>query len=406
MLVIVTGIIALATRRAALPPWPWLWGGALLLLPVGGLVSAAGENRLQSFLMASMFALYLGVLILALTYQARISRVRHIMPMVFLATHTLSLMIGLAQVAGYAPFGLASRGGRINGLATHPNIISFMAVIAIFICVAYIMTRQKIWYVCGGVLIIANLAAITFAKSLSVILAFLLAVALFVWLYRKIRWALLMLGALVVVVAVCVLIIQIDFSGIVDAAWQRIDAVVNGPNRQRGSLQMRTDTYVYAWSHIARNPLVGVGVDSSFAVTGDGKTVVHNFFLHSWYQGGIIFAAFSVGFLLLLAREILRSRRLRVAGVELSIVFFIVIFGATSALFLTNEYWFIVLACLAFSHWKLQSAAPHARDNAPCGQGENAAGRDDDRSEGPAHDGNLGPLTRREYREQRAAPST
>jgi hypothetical protein len=123
-------------------------------------------------------------------------------------------------------------------------------------------------------------------------------------------------------------------------------------------------TYDWAWRHIAIDPLVGVGMDPMNAGTYNGDTPVHNYLLHAWYQGGLLFVGWLAVVTVVLATLVYRSARKQDSLSGGLLVVVVVTFAMTSAFFDQQQYWLPLLFGVALfepaRRDRTQPAAPDA----------------------------------------------
>ncbi|MBP1051953.1 O-antigen ligase family protein, partial [Rhodococcus qingshengii] len=131
------------------------------------------------------------------------------------------------------------------------------------------------------------------------------------------------------------------------------------------TLEIRNDTYGFAWDAIRAHPLSGVGLNAANAASFDNVTVVHNVFLRSWYQGGVVLAL-AVGLIicataLVAFRSMKSGKNAAAAGVLVAMM----TFALTSAFFEQAYYWLPVVlafACLSAGSDRTASFKAHPRN--------------------------------------------
>lgn len=335
------GLVLSALGYVARPPHAWLWISGAAMIPAAGLVSGVNSSVSSSLLVGLLSAAMIVTQVSVITrlVRERPQAVKHIVGW-FIVGQTVSAAAGVLQLLGFRiADGLIF--GRATGLAEHPNTLGLMAIIVILIGLG-------VWKGAHGLLRIALLGVITLngavlvgTGSLSAMLA--LAAGLFIGIIaaRKVIGTA-VTGILVLALAGSAVALSNVEQTFLDSIIYRI-TVVTGQSSGGGgaaSLEVRELTYAWAWDWIDKSPILGVGLDPRNAGTFDGVTVVHNYLLRGWYQGGIIYVTWLVLLTLTVTFGIvIAALRRRSNPWAASIVFGILVFAFTAAFLNQPQYW-------------------------------------------------------------------
>lgn len=324
------------------------WLVALILIPVAGLVSGQASSVPASVVVSISFALLVGLGPLIFRYFVT-SNERWVRPALagFLLVQTLSAVVGLLQVGtGLSVLGAAARSGRANGLAEHPNVLGLMATFAILIALAVWTQVERMSRLALLGIVTLNTAALLATGSLSNILA--LGAGGVVLLIARRAALRTVLGVVLTAVAVVPLaaLAGVNPLALTDGVQDRVD-VVTGESDTVGSLAIRQQTWAAAWDRIQDDPVMGSGMDPTNQAVY-GSTVVHNFVLHYWYQGGLLLLVPMLGItgvlLAIVVRAIITGRDAGPAAVCAAAI----AFAMTSAFYDQQYYWIPLLAAVAF----------------------------------------------------------
>lgn len=269
----------------------------------------------------------------------------------FLIAQTVSAAAGIAQIAGIPMLGNQAVNERAPGLAGHPNVLALMGGIAVLLCFreAFLdASRRRMVIVVAAI----NFAGIIASGSLSALSACLLGLIIMAISFR-IRTATIIKSAAAVGVGFWLVLTYTDFGENVRTPLDRY-MQVTGQTNAVSTLDIREETYGYAWQAIHDSPLFGVGLDAAYAASFDDVTVVHNVFLRAWYQGGILLAAAIGALVLAIIVVALRAMRTRTNGAAAAILVTIMAFALTSAFFEQAYYWLPALLA-----WATLSPRPH-----------------------------------------------
>jgi len=275
----------------------------------------------------------------------------------FLIAQTVSAAAGIAQIAGTSVLGNQAVNDRAPGLAGHPNVLALMGGIAVLLCFreAFLNSERRRLVV---VIAAVNFAGIIASGSLSALSACLLGLVIMAISFR-IKTATLIKTAVVVGVGFWLALTYTDFGENVRTPLDRY-MQVTGQTEAVSTLDIRGDTYGYAWQAIQDSPLFGVGLDAAYAASFDNVTVVHNVFLRAWYQGGILLAAAIGALTLAIILVALRAMRTRTNGTAAAVLVTIMAFALTSAFFEQAYYW--LPALLAWATLPPRPNPPEAQD--------------------------------------------
>ncbi|WP_262103498.1 O-antigen ligase [Arthrobacter sp. Marseille-P9274] len=354
-LVIVLLVLSASFGRVSIPSGGRSWYIVMFLCAAGGFISGFNSSMAASTLTGALLGTLLGISPFVLSYYIRHSKhfSRNVI-VAFLGSQTISACLGLLQLSGNAILGQTARLGRINGLAGHPNVLGIMAVIAVLILTGLILSGRVNRVLAVLPLLSINTFALIFTGSLSSMLS--LGVGLIVLLIAVRAMFRTVLSAIVCFLMVGVLYIGQGPQelGLATVVTDRIDVVTGNSDSGTASLDVREQTYAHAWNYIMNESwFVGVGMDGMNAGTFDGFTVVHNFLLRSWYQGGFLLflaAIIVTGNALLLIGRSLRYKRVPLGGAVLAAL---ATFSATAAFYTQYQYWLPVLFIFALQQVKL-----------------------------------------------------
>lgn len=333
--------------RVAYPVFPRLWLAALCVVPMAAVIAGTTTSIIASTIVGVKIALLIGLAPFVIRYFVLQDRnfVRRALTG-FVVVQTLSAIAGLVQVTGVTILGRAANSGRANGLAVHPNVLGIMCALTLLICIS-VLPRSRGWMRLLLVAVTAVNAAALFATgSLSSLLAAVVgAVVLLICMRITGRAVILLIGA-TTLAFVGLSIFGYDTTVLTGSVEERVD-VVTGVSDGVASLNVRERTYDYAWQSISGDPITGVGMDGVNEATFDGSTVVHNYVLRGWYQGGFllfaVLAAFTVAMLVLVFRS-LRDAENSVAAATITAM---LTFAATSAFYDQQQYWLPILLAVA-----------------------------------------------------------
>ena len=267
----------------------------------GALLSSIQANRpLESLFVAARVVLVLIVLAWLSTHLLRTARHVQIAVGLWAFSSAVTGMGAFAQwLFGDVIPGTSPVFGRMTGFTPHMNQLGGVSALALAPC-AYLITggarRQRIFalfllpFICGGLLL---------SGSIGALLAALVAAVVWIFAARRILVPLTVLACIFVAAVVAQGLLSSGSSGIL--LWKRIESVVEGRNAGDGLVASRIESYEDALNTIARNPLIGQGLDDLSSRTNvpgpealsDGRVVivfhqVHNLLLATWYEAGLL----------------------------------------------------------------------------------------------------------------------
>jgi O-Antigen ligase len=345
-LVVVGLLVSAISGRVARPVGLPVWIAGALAIPFAGFVSGNGSPFSPSVIVGVQFAVLCVLAPAVLRYHVVVNP--YFLPSVlgaFVVTQTLSAATGIAQIAGAQVLGQSQLLDRSTGLAGHPNTLGIMCVIALLVIMAVMSKCAKWVQILLWCAFVVNLVALVATGSLSSLIAIGVGVVVFLLVTRRVLAAL----AVAVVAGVGAVMVDIDFGDLWIVAFleRRFASVTGNTLEGESSWEGRVRTYEWAVDHIVRDPAYGVGMDSANSGTYNGITAVHNYLLHSWYQGGLLlfvwFVAVTVTFLWCVGRGIKSSECSGAAAVIAAVI----AFAMTSAFFVQQQHWLPLLLAVA-----------------------------------------------------------
>ncbi|MDD7930057.1 O-antigen ligase family protein [Microbacterium thalli] len=265
----------------------------------------------------------------------------------FLVTQTASGIAGIAQLFGADVLGWIQVNERSPGLAGHPNVLGVMSALAILVAVSVLLGRHTRGLGRASVLTVLclNAGALISTGSLSSMSACVagVIVLLYVYGYRLLR----ILFAATLTVLVLWAVLSTPFvSAVLRDPVQRFFQVT-GQTQYTSTLEIRSETYESAWESIQRDPFLGRGIDAENAAAREFGTVVHNVFLRSWYQGGLLLAIAIAVILVSVLVLVVKAVAARNNGLAVGVIVVMMSYALTSAFFEQPYYWLPVLAAWA-----------------------------------------------------------
>lgn len=367
VLVLVLLVANVLIGRRARPFGRAVWIFSFVAILLAGVVSGTHSHMSSSIFVGVLLALELLLAPFVLTFYVRENpRFIRIVVTAFLVSQTLSALVGILQKGGLSVLGQSQRGGRINGLSTHPNVLGVFAALVLILVVYLVLTKHA--RAISAVLLVGipNAVALIMTGSLSSLLTFgagvlVLMISLRGQTLLAIPFVILAGGIGLGLAALA----GVNVSFVTELIEERISAVTGQTSGSSlGSAEVRDRTYEFARQYLAGDPWIGVGLDGTNAGTYNGLTVVHNFVLRSWYQGGILMLAFAIVIILLVIRVVILGFRRPEFALQSAILVSIAVYGATSALFNQNQYWLPILLCFA----TLPGAVSKPENASPSGQ--------------------------------------
>ncbi|MFE4498557.1 O-antigen ligase family protein [Rhodococcus sp. NPDC056743] len=339
------------------------WRFAVVCIPLAALFSGVNSNLNASILVAIKFVVLLWFSPMVFSFYRNaippfIGRVL----VGFVGVQTLSAVAGLLQLAGIPILGMVANSGRANGLAGHPNVLGLMCVVAILICLGVKADGKH--RIIRFFLATINAAALVGTGSISSMIAMGVSLVVLVVSLRaasKFIFTVLILGVISLVIAA---LAGVDSNVLLSPVESRVQEVT-GESDGVASFDIRQRTYDFALESISEDPFSGVGLDGANQGTFNGVTVVHNYLLRAWYQGGIfMIISFSLISLVLIT-HVIRSLIAARNAVAASVVVAVLTFGLTSAFYEQQQYWFLLmLALVSFDYIgdELQDSQERAND--------------------------------------------
>lgn len=333
--------------RVSKPAFPHLWLAVLLVIPLASLISGTTTSVAASAIVGIKLALLVGLAPFVFRYL--VTHELHFLRRAcvgFLLVQTSSAAAGLIQAGGVTILGREANSGRANGLAVHPNVLGVMCALAIVICLAALPLMRgwpRFLLVASAAINVAGLVA---TGSLSSLLAAGVGVTvLLVCMRITLRAAFIgIVGTTVVLSGLSML--GYDWTLVTSGIEERVD-VVTGISDGVASLDIREQTYKFALQSILDDPITGVGMDGANQATYDGRTVVHNYILRGWYQGGFLMFATILAFSVAMLIIVFQSMRKSDHGIAAASIATMLTFAATSAFYDQQQYWIPLLVAVA-----------------------------------------------------------
>lgn len=341
-------VVCALLGQVRIPSNPALWILALLTISMAAVISGTSTSIVASSYVGLKLAVFIGLTPFVLRYfiVTDINFLRRALT-AFVAVQSLSATAGLVQLTGVQILGRDANSGRANGLAVHPNVLGVMCTLAILICIGALAKRSGrdrfiLWGLVG-----LNAAALVGTGSLSSMLAAGMGVCVLLLCMRVTAKAAMLIASGVTIAYFALTVFGYDTTVLTGTVEDRVNTVTGVSEDGVASLSIRQATYDFAWKYIESDPWVGVGMNSTNEGTFDGKTVVHNYLLHGWYQGGIllfaVFAAVTVAMTLLILRCIATGSN----PVAAATITAMLTFAATSAFYDQQQYWLPILVAVA-----------------------------------------------------------
>jgi O-antigen ligase len=321
----------------------WVFGFAFFAVPAAGFLSGLNSDVTASLLVAVPFAILIGLGPSVLRFVVETPRMIPLLASIYLLSQMVSVTVGLLQYQGLSVFGWAAVHGRIQGLAGHPNRFGIFCGFTVII-LAYMWTKLKrpgARFICLT-LAILNVIALVLSGSLSALLACIAGLLVMALVMGAAGIRAILVTAVLTLLAVATGGfggLLIDLAASVQGRADQVQSAVGGAS----SLRVREGTYAYAWDYLGTDPIVGVGMDGSRAATFDGVTVVHNYLLHAWYQGGFLLLLTFVLLTIVMLVSMMRSYRTRDQALSSGLFAAGLVFAWTSAWFVDQFYWMPII---------------------------------------------------------------
>lgn len=332
------------TGKGSLPVWAGVWPIASFLALVGVVSSSANADSFSGHVMiGAQVLLFMASGPFAVQRLASIPGVTKAAVGAFVIGQSVSSGAALAQASGTAVLGFGTENGRALGLASHPNILGVLASVAIviFLYLLFKTSLRKLPLLFG---LSVNIGGLFTSGSISSLSACVIGVLVFM---VAARVSFKVIATLIVVGSTGLwAVTKLAASGLLRGPAQRI-AQVTGQTSDISTLDIRHNTYAFAWESIQRDPFYGRGLDSASGVTFDGVTLAHNVLLRAWFQGGL---GFGLAFALIYGAVALLIIRALVRGIDAApagVLAVIVGFSMTSAALQQGYFWLLILAAWA-----------------------------------------------------------
>jgi O-antigen ligase len=353
-------VIPALFMRVERPLFPVVWVFAGYASVVALLTATRSTTIADNVFVGLQLLVLLGFGVFTLTYNATADRsFSQRVGIGFLIGQTVSATVAVAQLMGVAiavpgaVYGAVN--GRSSGLAEHPNTLGIMATIAILISLQALIATRRLRLLTFAVLA-ANVLGLVASGSLTAMLALSVGLGALVlcmrnYLGRLVAWAMAFAAAFALAASATGVI-----SYLPSLAERYVQ--VTGQSESTSSWGVRTRTYEFAWDRISQNPIFGNGLSTESSGTFNGVITVHNAFLRSWYQGGLILG---IAFTLIMAAVLVGAVRAIIArthGAEASVLIAVLVYASVSPLLEQRQLWLPVLVA-----WASISAARCNRRN-------------------------------------------
>ena len=358
LLVLIFLVGSVAMGRRSRDPGTDFWIVIAVLILSASIFSGFATNFRDTLSVGIVFALMLALAPSVLRFHMHFAGFQKKSLAAFLIVQTISSIAGLSQLFGLT---ISTREfkGRISGLGDHPNVLGLMCSLAVLLCL-YLLLDKGVRLQRWGVILVLliNLVALIFTGSLSSLMA--LSGGLLVLFAATPAVLGFVIPALVVLLTGFALAGLLGFSllRLASPILHRIN-VVTGKSDGVASLDVRQATYDFAWSSIVRRPLIGVGMDSANEGTYNGSTVVHNYILRAFYQGGIILGVTIIIISCYLIFLVLRAMADRRDAGPAAVILAVLVFAMTSAFYDQQQYWLLLIfsaSAIEFSQRTVKSA--------------------------------------------------
>lgn len=349
--------------RVARPPGAALWAVCIPLILVASLLSGIYSSIPRSLIVGAQLSIVVGIAPFVLRYyvlnSAKFTRYSLVG---FLIVQTLSSIAGLIQLTGVSVFGMVANSGRANGLATHPNILGLMASLAVLLCLAGAYRSRGRLRLLSIAAATVNLAALIASGSLSSMLSLAGGVIVLLLASRATVRTIALSAIFAVSLTVGGALLGFEYTIFTDPVEGRVNTVLGISDDGVASVSIRQATYEFAIESIQNDPISGVGMDPMNQGTFNATTVVHNYLLRSWYQGGVLLFAALASITVFFICRVLRSIAKGSESLQSAAIATIIIFALTSAFYTQQQYWLPLIFAAAHlaktpRHTQSESAA-------------------------------------------------
>lgn len=348
---VLAGLVCVAVLgKGSVPVWPGLWIVAAFLALFGVVSSSANADSFRGHVMiGAQVLLFITFGPFALRRLACTPGVLKAAVGAFLVAQSISSATGIAQASGTAVLGYKTANGRSLGLASHPNILGVLASVAIVIFL-YLLFKTQVRKPPLLLGLGANIGGLLVSGSISSLSACVIGVLVFM---LAARVSFKVIATLIAVGGTGLWgVTQLAASGLLRGPAQRI-AQVTGQTSDVSTLDIRQNTYAFAWDYIQQDPFFGRGLDSNSGATFDGITLAHNILLRAWFQGGfglgLAFALIYAAVAAMIIRSLVRGVHAAPAGVLAVLIGF----SMTSAALQQGYFWLLLLGAWALIEPKL-----------------------------------------------------
>nr|WP_174180700.1 O-antigen ligase family protein [Pseudarthrobacter oxydans] len=329
-----------AAGRGRKPVGYILWILAAYLAVIGVVTSSGAADSMRGHLIIGVQVLiFIAVAPFVARWLAEVDGLSGKAVGAFLIGQSVSATAGLAQAAGVTTLGFKAVNGRASGLASHPNILGLLAGVAvvIFLYLLFKTERRNLPLLTGLVL---NIGALFASGSVSALIACGVGVILFM-LAARISLRVPLLLAIVATAALW-LMDQLDRAGLIRSPARRF-AQVTGQTSDKSTLDIRQNTYAYAWEGIRADPIFGRGLDSASGATYDHITLTHNLLLRTWFQGGLGLGLAAMLIVAAIASVIVLAVVRRRDAATVGVLAVLIGFSMTSAALQQGYFWLLLL---------------------------------------------------------------
>lgn len=347
LLVVLALLYSLGVGHTRRRSGSFVWVVSSVLILLASLFSGIATDVSDTLRVGIPFALIVGLAPGVLAYHSNIHPdfIRKTVHS-FLLVQSISAIAGLLQLGGIFISSREFR-GRATGLADHPNVLGLMSAIGILICLGLIFSQtppaSRLLNV--GFLTLNGLA-LMFSGSLSSILALSAGLLVLLVSAKGLSRIVVPVVTLFMTASAIAGLAGVSPFGIFGPVLHRV-AVVTGQSEGVASLDIREETYSFALASIPAKPITGVGMDSLNEGTYNGVTVVHNYLLRGFYQGGIFLFIALLIISILIAFLVVQSSISGKGTVAAAIASGVLMYALTSAFYDQQQYWFLIFFAVA-----------------------------------------------------------
>lgn len=329
-------------KRATRPIYPAVWAFAGYASFISILLAPNISTIVDNLFVGAQLILLLGVGVFALTYNSLTDpNFASRLGIAFLIGQSLSASVALAQQMGHSilvPATLAH--GRSLGLAEHQNTLGLMACIGILLALQILLVGRKFRPFTLAALAV-NVLALIASGSLTAVMGLLVGLIVLVicmrgYLAKTLVWGTALAPAAWLVASAIGLLDRLP-------SLSERYRQVTGQAKGGSSWEVRRQTYDFAWSKIAEDPLFGRGLNIQSSGTFNGITQVHNALIRAWYQGGILLGVAFALITIAIAIVVFQALIAKEHGIEASILVAVLVFMSLSVVLEQREFWLPIL---------------------------------------------------------------